>query len=45
MTHENTEIVLMDGTEMMVTSELSTELLDAEMVIKQEQRNEMMETQ
>ena len=45
LTHENTEIVLMDGTETMVTSELNTELLDVEMVIKQEQRNEMMETQ
>ena len=45
LTHENTEIVLMAGTETMVTLELNTELRDVEMVTKQEQRSEMMETQ
>ena len=44
-THENIEIVLVDGTEMMVTLEPNTELRDVEMVIKQEQRSEMMVTQ
>ena len=32
LTHEITEISLMDGTETMAPSELSTELLDVEMV-------------
>ena len=45
LTYENTETVLGDGTETMVTLELNTELRDEEMVTKQEQRSEMMVTQ